>query len=63
MLLSELVPLVDAHQGVIYQMDGEGAHLNLLAAYANAEDEGGYPQRLRSAAASSASARSRSAAS
>jgi GAF domain-containing protein len=46
MLLSELVPLVDAHQGVIYQMDVEGAHLNLLGAYANAEDEGGYPMRL-----------------
>ncbi|HEV8094860.1 MAG TPA: HAMP domain-containing protein, partial [Burkholderiales bacterium] len=46
MLLSELVPLVDAHQGVIYQMEGEGTHLNLLAAYANADDEGGYPLRL-----------------
>ncbi len=37
MLLSELAPLVNAHQGLIYQMvDEGGVHLRLLAAYANA---------------------------
>ena len=37
MLLSELAPLVNAQQGVIYQMSGddEDAHLRLLAAYAD----------------------------
>jgi len=46
MLLSELVPLVNAHQGVIYQMDMEGEpHLNLLASYAN-DQKNGYPARL-----------------
>jgi HAMP domain-containing protein/CheY-like chemotaxis protein len=46
MLLSELVPLVNAHQGVIYQMDTEVAlHLKLLAAYANDHSDG-YPERL-----------------
>jgi HAMP domain-containing protein/CheY-like chemotaxis protein/signal transduction histidine kinase len=34
MLLSELVPLVDAQQGTIYQMDSDRRHLRLLAAYA-----------------------------
>jgi HAMP domain-containing protein/CheY-like chemotaxis protein/signal transduction histidine kinase len=44
MLLSELVPLVNAHQGLIYQMDTEGLpHLKLLASYANSRDEG-YPE-------------------
>jgi HAMP domain-containing protein/CheY-like chemotaxis protein/signal transduction histidine kinase len=40
LLLSELTPLVNAHQGVIYQMEGEEKNntLNLLAAYA---DDGG----------------------
>jgi HAMP domain-containing protein/CheY-like chemotaxis protein len=46
MLLSELVPLVNAHQGLIYQMDAEGTpHLRLLASYAN-EQQDGYPVRL-----------------
>ena len=37
LLLSELVPLVGAHQGVIYQMDpGGDSQLKLLASYANA---------------------------
>ncbi|HUL08432.1 MAG TPA: response regulator [Candidatus Acidoferrum sp.] len=46
MLLSELVPLVNAHQGVIYQMDAEVApHLKLLAAYADDHTKG-YPERL-----------------
>ena len=36
MLLSELVPLVSAHQGLIYQIDsGEQPHLRLLAKYAD----------------------------
>jgi HAMP domain-containing protein/CheY-like chemotaxis protein/signal transduction histidine kinase len=47
MLLSELVPLVNAHQGVIYQMDSEGEpHLKLLARFAD-DQEHGYPERLR----------------
>jgi HAMP domain-containing protein/signal transduction histidine kinase/DNA-binding response OmpR family regulator len=45
MLLSELVPLVNAHQGLIYQMDVDNTHLKLLASYANAH-ENGYPARL-----------------
>ncbi len=47
LLLSELTPLVNAHQGVIYQMEGEeNPGLNLLAAYA---DDGinGHPRGLR----------------
>ncbi len=37
LLLSELTPLVNAHQGVIYQMEGEekSSRLKLLAAYAD----------------------------
>ncbi len=46
MLLTELVPLVNAHQGLLYQMDHEGIpHLKMLAAYGNAH-ENGYPQKL-----------------
>ena len=46
MLLSELVPLVNAHQGTIYQMSEEGGpHLQLLAGYGNLR-EGGYPSNL-----------------
>jgi CheY-like chemotaxis protein/signal transduction histidine kinase/HAMP domain-containing protein len=46
MLLSELVPLVNAHQGLIYQMEQQGTpHLSLLASYANAHKRG-YPERL-----------------
>jgi CheY-like chemotaxis protein/HAMP domain-containing protein len=45
-LLSELVPLVNAHQGVIYQFDNSTENqLKLLAKYA--DDTGnGYPERL-----------------
>ncbi len=47
-LLSELVPLVASHQGLIYRMvegqDGK-PFLKLLAAYGNPKDEG-YPDRL-----------------
>src|SRR5687767_12790893 len=45
MLLTELVPLVGAHQGLLYQMDADGRRLKLLASYANAR-EGGYPDVL-----------------
>src|SRR5690606_2449471 len=42
-LLSELVPVVNAHQGLIYQMDnGDVPRLKLLASYAN-DDEDGHP--------------------
>ena len=34
-LLSELVPLVNAHQGLIYQMDAEDTRLKILATYAD----------------------------
>ncbi len=45
-LLSELVPLVDAHQGVLYQWSLEGEpHLDLLASYGNSRNNG-YPTRL-----------------
>jgi HAMP domain-containing protein/CheY-like chemotaxis protein/signal transduction histidine kinase len=48
LLLSELTPLVNAHQGVIYQMHGEDGHkaLNLLAAYAD-DGRNGHPHALR----------------
>jgi len=46
MLLSELAPLVNAQQGVIYQTDSEETeNLVLLSAYANTPD--GHPERLR----------------
>jgi CheY-like chemotaxis protein/signal transduction histidine kinase/HAMP domain-containing protein len=48
LLLSELAPLVDAHQGVIYQLvsdDGEPS-LRLLSAYAD-DGENSHPARLR----------------
>ena len=46
MLLSELVPLVSAHQGLIYQVDsGEHPHLRLLAKYAD-DPKNAYPRRL-----------------
>jgi CheY-like chemotaxis protein/HAMP domain-containing protein len=47
-LLSELVPLVNAHQGLIYQMvtEAEGHHyLKLLAKYAD-DHRNDYPARL-----------------
>jgi HAMP domain-containing protein/CheY-like chemotaxis protein/signal transduction histidine kinase len=47
MLLSELVPLVNAHQGLIYQMiTDEDAHLKLLARFAD-DHEHGAPSRLK----------------
>ena len=47
LLLSELAPLVDAHQGVIYQMvsDDGGPALRLLSAYAD-DGENSHPTRL-----------------
>ncbi|MGH7241853.1 MAG: HAMP domain-containing protein [Phycisphaerales bacterium] len=47
MLLSELVPLVNAHQGLIYQLDTDDAapYLKLLASYGNSHREG-YPSRM-----------------
>ena len=48
LLLSELTPLVNAHQGVIYQIEGEenNSGLNLLAAYAD-DGTNGHPRALR----------------
>ena len=46
LLLSELVPLVNSHQGLIYQMVTEGTpHLKMLASYGNVKDNG-YPSRI-----------------
>ena len=39
MLLSELAPLVNAHQGVLYQMEQEEAELNLLSSFASTPDD------------------------
>ncbi|GMU67064.1 MAG: histidine kinase [Acidobacteriota bacterium] len=46
-LLTELVPLVGAHQGMIYRLASDGAEprLELLASYGNAPQDG-YPTRL-----------------
>jgi HAMP domain-containing protein/signal transduction histidine kinase/DNA-binding response OmpR family regulator len=44
-LLSELVPLIDAHQGVIYQFDAASSELKLLASYAG-DTDARYPERL-----------------
>jgi HAMP domain-containing protein/CheY-like chemotaxis protein/signal transduction histidine kinase len=45
MLLSELAPLVNAQQGVLYQMEAEEAGcLNLLSSFANSED--GHPEMV-----------------
>src|SRR5262245_24162667 len=47
LLLTELVPLVNAHQGVIYQMDAEETpRLRMLAAYAEST-ENPYPPQLK----------------
>ncbi|TWB37108.1 HAMP domain-containing protein [Nitrospirillum viridazoti] len=47
MLLTELTPLVGAHQGVIYQMDEEGPRsLRLVSGYAD-DATHGHPQRLQ----------------
>src|SRR6187549_3077289 len=48
LLLGELVPLIDAHQGVIYQLDAEAVPvLKILASYADAQDNH-YPTEIRS---------------
>jgi HAMP domain-containing protein/signal transduction histidine kinase/DNA-binding response OmpR family regulator len=45
LLLSELVPLVNAHQGLIYQVNTEGTpHLTMLASYGNSHP--GYKSRI-----------------
>ena len=45
-LLSELVPLVSAHQGLIYQVHGgDRPHLRLLAKYAD-DPKNAHPRRL-----------------
>jgi HAMP domain-containing protein/CheY-like chemotaxis protein/signal transduction histidine kinase len=46
MLLSELAPLVDAQNGVIYLAEGESG-LGLLSAYADNDQPIGHPPRLR----------------
>src|SRR6202451_2432008 len=47
LLLSELTPLVNAHQGVIYQMENEETPgLRLLSAYAD-DGANGHAERLR----------------
>jgi HAMP domain-containing protein/CheY-like chemotaxis protein/signal transduction histidine kinase len=46
MLLSELAPLVNAQQGVLYQMEAEEpGSLSLLSSFANPED--GHPGKVR----------------
>ncbi len=45
LLLSELVPLVSAHQGLIYQMDKDDGHLKILARYAD-DHRSRYPVQL-----------------
>jgi HAMP domain-containing protein/CheY-like chemotaxis protein/signal transduction histidine kinase len=44
-LLSELVPLVGAHHGVLYQWSSEGPSLKVLASYGLARSNG-YPPRI-----------------
>src|SRR5688500_6177557 len=47
MLLSELTPLVNAHQGVIYRIEGtEEPELRLVAAFAD-DGQNGHRQSLR----------------
>ncbi len=47
LLLTELVPLINAHQGVIYQVDSEVTpHLRILASYADSSERP-YPAHLR----------------
>ena len=47
LLLSELAPLVNAHQGIMYVIEGEGSssYLKELASYADASFEGREPRR------------------
>jgi HAMP domain-containing protein/CheY-like chemotaxis protein/signal transduction histidine kinase len=44
MLLSELAPLVNAQQGVLYQMEAEETSLTLLSSFANPEN--GHPETV-----------------
>ncbi|RUO98012.1 HAMP domain-containing protein [Hyphomicrobium sp.] len=44
-LLSELVPLINAHQGVIYQYDAANSELKLLATFAE-DTSVRYPERM-----------------
>ena len=47
LLLGELVPLINAHQGVIYQLDSESTPvLRILASYADAHEKA-YPPVVR----------------
>src|SRR2546430_17579775 len=46
LLLSELAPLVNAQQGVIYQLDEETATLKLLSSYADGVGQP-HPAQLR----------------
>ncbi len=46
MLLSELTPLVNAHQGVIYRMEAAESDLRLVAAFAD-DGQNGHPKSLR----------------
>jgi HAMP domain-containing protein/CheY-like chemotaxis protein len=45
MLLSQLVPLVEAQQGVIYKMEGQDAGMVLLSSFAD-DPENGHADRL-----------------
>ena len=47
MLLSELTPLVNAHQGVIYQMESEDADACACSRPTPTTARAGHPQRLR----------------
>ena len=44
-LLKDLVPLANAHQGLLYQMDPAAQQLNLIASWANSPEHG-YPRQL-----------------
>ncbi|MDO9384437.1 MAG: HAMP domain-containing protein [Hyphomicrobiaceae bacterium] len=44
-LLSEIVPLVNAHQGLIYQMDADEKQLKILATYAD-DPRGAYAREV-----------------
>ncbi len=47
MLLSEMAPLINAQNGVIYLVqDDPGPRLKLLSAYADASDDGRHPVRM-----------------
>ncbi|HJW40789.1 MAG TPA: response regulator, partial [Rhizomicrobium sp.] len=46
-LLAELAPLIEAQLGVIYQVEGEGDGLRLLASYAAGIGDDGYPRKVK----------------